>query len=1417
MRSIEAAPGAGAEFVSEADWIPGFWNFLLGLDAADLIPELVQNDLDQQATRTIISFERDRLICEGNGAPVDPDGWRRLRMISGAGHSVPAKVGKIGVKNYGLKAAFTVGDEVQLLSDGQSITQTLYADGADRPPRPGASKEPSSDSGAPEIGCRVIVSYRRRACEPTVGERLTLPAPQDAEIDQLSSSACAGLPQQFAGIVAPGVQPYEIRLRHWRLGEAIFRFRCTRPHSIGRRIEVFRRRCDVSGDFEPLPLGFEEEVARRLLPLQGKVRERMPDFFRRDRRFFIDVSWPIASHGRPRIDEGRYRYPIGYPVSSQTAQTGHGASFSAPFLSDQERHGPAWHDPTNNTLLEACEDLFADVVARRLTPKWGAAALRPLLPPDGSEEAMAITRRLLVALVERNGLPTLSWEGSAQVLQKGLKRPDISILRRLHRGPRVGPRYRFVVPVLTSQERAVHPSLALVCPVNESQIDPRLDARILELLADPNTPGFGESFVTFDENDAISYMTSGASTYFPATIERETECSDPLLARAYLDVVSATLGEKAKGQNLQASLLLPDSHRQATRFQDLHASASLPSSIPGLRLPPLLHPDLALHPLFKKTAWKLPHYTLEKFLEGDSLEHEDEETRRQLWQWLRTHEEDVPARARTRLVSLPLWPDTTGRLRSLPDLCEPRSARVARLLAPAIHRPHKQVLSSKLAGGARTGPRALRRVPTPEELSAWLESQLAALEEGPADDEAAARLKRFEENVASLLGERSIAELVRQLDLELPALAQDGSIRMRSDLVLPSESVARLALPSRMLLAQSRSTRAVQRLCSALTAPTAAMLETALQEDGSNFDALQARLLAVLRRTSPGDATRRRLADLPFIPVDGSALAPSALALRGTKGDYWGNWKLSIRTQDLPQDAQVRYREIGVTASTPNPDTSRAFFTWLSEQSESVLRSHVVCVMRHLLHEHGPREWAKEFPDLRVVPTEGLGGLRLASVREVSARAVYLSDQTQLAEKVRAADARVWFAIAGVRGVSEPATDVLRELGVRSLREAAGDAQHAVGQDNLQSPSPRLLDYLKRLKSSRLRSTLTKRLVALGVDRGLIWHDWHDRLSKVGGINLAERVEATYRFHGRLYRLAVDVELDPETQVLWLKDGGGDLARTFFEGIAARCILKPSAQPMHLFALQPAVELETKDPYYGKPAASTDTEPEVEDDVQEEEAGETGESIFGHAPFEPDPSRNRPQPGPILSGDGATSPARSKRDGSGAGGRSEGRRSSPEEKQQVEALKTEHYASHCQMCLAKRGPTELAPHGSYVEWEEVRRAVIEAHHLDPVAGSGALHVGNIVLLCKLHHDNFGRRLTRMAVLEALQAPGIRKVIRFDPDDEQSAIEGRVVDLVLPDTGEEASLFFTDTHARYWLERGSELDKGERTAAATTAT
>ena len=70
---------AERRFVTEADWIPGFWNYLLDLDRDDLVAELLQNDLDQDATRTVISFEEDRLVCEGNGKPVEAEGWQRLR------------------------------------------------------------------------------------------------------------------------------------------------------------------------------------------------------------------------------------------------------------------------------------------------------------------------------------------------------------------------------------------------------------------------------------------------------------------------------------------------------------------------------------------------------------------------------------------------------------------------------------------------------------------------------------------------------------------------------------------------------------------------------------------------------------------------------------------------------------------------------------------------------------------------------------------------------------------------------------------------------------------------------------------------------------------------------------------------------------------------------------------------------------------------------------------------------------------------------------------------------------------------------------------------------------------------------------------------------------------------------------------
>ena len=85
------------------------------------------------------------------------------------------------------------------------------------------------------------------------------------------------------------------------------------------------------------------------------------------------------------------------------------------------------------------------------------------------------------------------------------------------------------------------------------------------------------------------------------------------------------------------------------------------------------------------------------------------------------------------------------------------------------------------------------------------------------------------------------------------------------------------------------------------------------------------------------------------------------------------------------------------------------------------------------------------------------------------------------------------------------------------------------------------------------------------------------------------------------------------------------------------------------------------------------------------------------------------------------------------------------------------------------------------------------------SAGGARHAGNLILLCKLHHDNFGRRLTRAVVTAALQGAKKRTQIRFaESADGVSEVIGEVIELIIPDTGEIVELFFTIDHAAYWL-------------------
>jgi hypothetical protein len=146
------------------------------------------------------------------------------------------------------------------------------------------------------------------------------------------------------------------------------------------------------------------------MKLNGRLGDRLPDFYRHGKRYWVEVSWPVDHRSVPQTSTGRFRYPIGYPQTSHKSQTGHGFYFSAPIVSDTERHGPAWNDQTNQEVLQVCNRLLIDVVARHLVPRWGPRALKPLIPVDTAGENPV--REVLAKLAKLGGIPVLSWRAA---------------------------------------------------------------------------------------------------------------------------------------------------------------------------------------------------------------------------------------------------------------------------------------------------------------------------------------------------------------------------------------------------------------------------------------------------------------------------------------------------------------------------------------------------------------------------------------------------------------------------------------------------------------------------------------------------------------------------------------------------------------------------------------------------------------------------------------------------------------------------------------------------------------------------------------------------------------------------------------------------------------------------------------------
>jgi hypothetical protein len=734
-------------------------------------------------------------------------------------------------------------------------------------------------------------------------------------------------------------------------------------------------------------------------------------------------------------------------------------------------------------------------------------------------------------------------------------------------------------------------------------------------------------------------------------------------------------------------------------------------------------------------------------------------------------------------------------------------------LEDVIARPNDQVRRSgfvKLGGGRKT---SVRRVPTVEELKAWLDWRTSKFVIGSeADNDTKAAIDQFEADLTVLLKDQGTGRQFQHISTSLPALAQDGSMQWRSGLAVPSRNVSQLALPGRFVLASGRRAAPLDRLSVPIGEPTVDMLFRAFEEDAGNQNALHARLRSFLALTEEDDAERQWLSQISIIPLHGKLYPPSALAFAGPRGDYWGDWKARLSAKGLSQDNQKRYIDVGVTPCTPTTERSRMFFEWLSQQVPGVLERHMPCALRHVLHRNGPGAWAEVYTDVPFIPARSRDGVRLVSLQHARHRRVLLPDLRELAEPILEADAGVSFVVDRVREVTEPVSEEFRKLGIRGLREAIGEPVQVSGAGKMQGAGDELRERLEALRSTKFRGTLLKRLDELGVESDLVWRDWNDRVSRIKEIYFAASVNAMFRLGRHAYDMSVDAGFDPDTGIFWVKEGQQGARSSFYEAVAAQLIFKPAARPIQLLALERALELEIQDPSFGRPLTpeATDGEDGADDDAEVwDDEQEIGQATEGHAPFVPDPARNVPKPQPVPERNSRGQ--RQHKHSGGAAEHTKGEREQdhqPElEKEQVDNLKARHYASHCQMCLCERAPSELAPQNSYVQWEEVRRSVIHGHHVDAKSGGGARHVGNIILLCKFHHDNIGRRLTRDAITSALRSGSRSKRLEFDAvDGESTSLNGYKVEVIIPDTGEIVTLFFTKEHADYWLSRAPSKSK-----------
>lgn len=1337
--------------------------FLRDVDLADLVVELVQNELDAGATRTVIDFGERALTCEGDGRPFDRKGWLRLESVLGAGGDVEAKKDGIGSKNHGLRSAFLLADRIGVQSGGLRADLTVRGD-LKRPDRfKPAFWTRIADAAAPMQGTRITAPYRLAALRRPDGDNTQLQPPTSAELDALWRDAVAAAPERFLTASQPGA-PWSYTLILTRHGQPPCELRYECKALAGSHRGLWLRTCKTPVN------GKARVIARRhalRFPISVTDGGKIPRLFRAGSRLFGELSWRASLRDKPQPTVGGLRYPIAFPAGQ--ARSGHSFDISAPFIAGRARHGLS-SDPRNTDLLAQGRSAMAEagsLLARAYGPSLGDL----VRSEDPHEADLEAEHALVSGWLDHGGVSIVLFGKGELPAPSGCAPLSPGASALLARASGRGG----IEATLCSLAAAVG---AVISP-DHSQVV--LD--VLERLAAQDDKRVSR----FDEASAARLVL--IETLRPEQRIGSRELLRAGAALACLDSLRRSGGlPGALVAELKAKGALPAYSGVAVEWSEARFHDQAPPEIPGVHSPAVIHPSLKDAPALSLGALALRKFDLNEFVGELDFEPVGAAGRQRFFTWLRDGASTLRATTLRKIAAYPIWPGADGEARPLDAYCRPKAHRMLEVLADSLLAPAPAVVSLTSARGLPPGALKLRDQPTTEELLAWHAARMVAVEAEADLAKQRAQLDALEADLDWLRTREPTA--VKAIGAAHQTLSQAGELEPVTILHVPDATTLACGLSPKVLCRPRRA--ALYADLGARPRPSAAALVAALREDPD--------LSKLFIRLEAYHALGLDLAELsaePIIPVDGALCAGETLAFAGDP-DYWGAWKGRLKAGDVAQHHGV-LSELGVIRSNVTKDGSLAFFRWLAAQPRTVQREHHTQIARHWRERlAGPPSWALHHVEVPCVPVTGKGqGFDLVSlsVARAFSQDIYLDDFPEIRDAVLQ-ESKARLTLIKAPGFTYSSLDAFAAANVPSLRRTVGPPR-AISISGSLSVAADLDAELARLQTGPALAALKTRLPLHEIALSDLRADWQPLIKALKGVRVSGGLTAVYRFLGRDYEVPVAGGVDPASHLICLSKDADRQNELY--AVLARHIFRPGAPESAAWGLMRAArdrrqlnlfEAETADE--GDDAGGN---PDGEADKPAGGDVHTGHGISAAklAPVVPNPTPlNDISDVTRLSG-------RKRKHKAISPSKNEAQSNSVEEEEQKRQLKHDHYGYHCQACLGEMDVLKAAPPGTYVFAPGYRQRLLHAHHAHQTQNQGIIGGKNLLILCEYHHRLWGDRLSRDKVLAGLAgATGIRR--NFPRDSEGKVLErkeGLLASVALDVAPFEAKLYFTKLHAAAW--------------------